>query len=513
MGSNAVSQNAVSTVLGYLLSKGFFNPSSPNLPQNISILAEGNDANQGSMSTAAQVITSAKQAATLYGYGSPIYTIARILFPSTGSGVTIPVTVYPQLAADGAAAKVITITPTGNATAAGTIFLNICGRENVDGGSYAVNIAVDDTPTIQCNKMRAAVAAVLGAPVLGSGTTTAIFTTKWSGLTANDVNIVIDLNNTNVGTTYAVVNTTAGSGTPSTTGSGNGTALFGNAWNTLVINSYGLVSATMTELEAYNGVPDPTTPTGQYSGTIMRPMWALSGTTLDDPTSITKAGVRPNNVTIVPCVAPLSAGMPFEAAANVAYILANVFQNTPQSDIIGLSYPDMPPPPIGSIPQMNTQSFREYCVENGCSTVDYIDGATGNGVYVIKDLVTTYNLAGEYPPFYRWVRDLNVHFNYKFGYYLKEQQDLVGKTLVDNAATVTADNVIKPNMWKAIVTAYNKDCESRALIVNADENSASINVTINGGNPNRLDTTQNIQISGIVRIAATTVNAGFNFTN
>lgn len=503
--STAVPSNDVSTVVGYLLAKGYFNPSSPNLPQNISILGEANTANQSGLSTNPQLITSALQAATLYGYGSPIHGVARILFPANGAGVPIPVTVYPQAAAVGAAAKVITITPTGTATAAGTIYLKVNGRKTLDGGSYAINIAVGDTPTLICNKFRTAVAAVLGCPVTGSGTTTFVGTTKWTGLSANDVNIAVDLGTTSLGVTYAVVNTTPGTGTPAVATS---LALFGNQWNTLVINTYGLVAATMIELEAYNGIPDQTVPTGQYAGTIWRPMFALSGTCLDDPTSITSAGVRPNNVTIVPCVAPLSLGMPYEAAANVAYLLANVFQNSPHSDVINLKYPDMPPPPDGSIPAMNAYSFRQTCVTSGCSTVDFV-----NGVYVIKDLVTTYNAAGEFPPFYQWVRDLNVYFNYKFGYRLKEVQNCVGKTLVPNTSTVSADNVIKPKTWKAIVAAYNLDCEKRALIVNAKDNNKTIDVSIDNSNPNRMNTTESIQISGIARICSTTVTGGFFFGN
>lgn len=505
MGSNAVSQNAVSSVVGYKLDKGYFNPSSPNLPQNINILAEANTANQSGLSTNPTTITNANQAGLLWGYGSPIHSIARILFPQSGGGVSVPVNVYPQVAAVSSAAKVITITPTGTATANGTIFLNICGREVLDGGSYAINIVTGDTPTLICNKMRTAVAAVLGCPILGSGTTTFVATAKWTGLSSNDINITVDLNGTSLGTTYAVVNTTAGSGTPAVTSS---LTLFGNAWNTIVINSYGLVTTTMDELEAFNGipVPDPGAATGRYGGTAWKPFVALSGTCLDDPTSLTSGSTRPNNVTIVPCVAPLSPGMPYEAAANAAVLYANIAQNSPHLDIINQSYPDMPPPPANSIPQMNDYNFRQFCVTNGCSTVDYV-----SGVYVVKDFVTTYNAAGEVPPFYRWVRDLNIHFNFKYGYFLQEQTSLVGKAIANDTDIVLADNVIKPKDWKSIVTAYVNDCVLRGLLVDAPFTNSSIDVTINSSNPNRMDTTLSVKISGVTRIAATTVTGGFNF--
>jgi len=508
MSSTAVPLNYVTTVVGYNLDKGYYNESGTNLPQNINILGEANTANQSGLSLLGTTITSAKQAADLYGWGSPIYSVARILFPANGSGVSIPVKVYPQLAASGAVAKVITITPTGTASASGTIYLRIAGRTSLDGGSYAISIVSGDTPTAICNKFRAAIAAVLGCPVTGSGTTTFIATAKWEGLTSNDINIAVDLNGTSLGTTYAVVNTTAGAGTPSVVGTGNGLTLFGNEWRTLVINTYGLVAGTMTELEEFNGIPTPGAPTGRYGGLVWKPFLALSGTCLDNPTSITSAGARPDNVTIVPCVAPLSLGMPYEAAANVAYRVSNIFQNAPQSDVIDQAYPDMPAPTVGNIPAMNDVTVRQSYVTQGCSTVDF----TG-GVYVIKDLVTTYNKSGEFPPFYRWARDLNIHFNIRFGYMLLEAANLVGKTITKDSAVVTAANVIKPRMWKAIVAAYMDDLEARALIADKAFSKASITVTINSSNPNRIDTTFSDKITGVVRISSTTETGGFNFSN
>lgn len=512
MQSNAISQSDISAIVGYLLAKGYFNLSSPNLPQNISILAEANTANQSGLSTLPVVVTNAVQVANICGYGSPAHGIARILFPSTGTGVSCPVTLYPQLAAGASVAKVVTVTQTGTATINRTIYLNICGREQVDGGVYAINVAIGDTPTIFSTKAQAAIAAVLGCPTLGSGTTTFINTAKWTGLSSNDINIAVDQNGTSdPSVTFAVVNTTVGSGTPAISGGTTGLDYFNNAWNTIVINSYGLVSAVMLALEAYNGVPDPTIPTGQYSGPIMRPMWALSGTCLDDPTSLTNAAARQNQVTIVPCVAPLSAGMPYEAAANVAYLISTVFGNSPDSDIVGLNYPDMPPPALGVMPQMIQHTFRQYCVLRGCSTVNYSGGASGQGIYSVVDLVTTYNLAGEYPPFYRWVRDLNVHFNYKFGYHLKERQYVYGKTLLPDNSAATSGNIMKPKTWVGIVKAYNKDCEKRALIVNVDANNALITSQISSTNANRMDTLQPIQISAIGRVLATTVYGGFYY--
>lgn len=511
MASNAVSSNWVSAVLGFLLAKGYFNPSSPNLPQSIVVLGEANHANQSGLSTDLEEVTSAKEIADLYGHGSPMDSMGRILFPPTGVGVTVPVYTLAQAAASGAVAKVITITPTGTATAPGTIYLKINGRKTLDGGVYSVGIEVGDDEEAVCDKIRASIAAVLGCPALGTGTTTAILTAKWKGLTSNEMNVAMDLNGTDTGVSFAIATTTAGSGTPAVTTS---LAKLGNGWYTCIVNGYGLVDAVMDELETYNGVPDPVSPTGQYGGIVWRPMWAFSGTVADDPTSITDAGERPTNVTIVPCPAPMSLGMSYEAAANYVRAIIGTMQNSPEADpAMKRILPDMPSAPAGSNPQMNNPTFRQYCVTHGCSTAEFINGATGNGQYRIWDLVTTYNEEGEFPPFYRWVRDLNIYFNYKFGYRLLEEQKLHGKTLVTDGSTASTDTVVRPSGWKAEVAAYNLSCERRALIVNAAANNKKIQVDINDENPNRLDTIQDIQISGVVRVGATTIKGGFNFSN
>lgn len=503
MGSLAVTQSAVSTIIGYLLDKGYFNTTASYLPQNICIFGQANTANQSGLSTTPVQLTSALQAATLYGYGSPIHAVARILFPQNGGGATVPVFVYPQAEASGAAAKVITVTPTGTATANATIYLNICGRTTIDGASYAIGVETGDTATVICNKFRTAIAAALSCPVIGSGTTTFIATAKFKGLESDDIKISVDTQGQSFGVTFAVASTTSGAGTASVTAS---LAMFDNKWNTIVINTYGLQSDVMGEYEAFNGIPDPTNPTGRYSGTIWRPMFAFSGTVADDPTSITSAGARPNNVTIVPCVAPKSLGMPYEAAANAALLWSKVAQDAPHTDIIEQAYPDMPGPAAGDIPSMNSYTFRQTCVTNGCSTVEYVAGQ-----YLIKDFVTTYNKAGEVPPFYRWVRDINIHWNIKYGYYMLQLTKLAGKTLVNDSATVTVGNVVKPKTWKADVASYLEDCERRALIVDAAFSKASLAASISGTNPNRLDTEFPVKISGIARVLATTVKGGFNF--
>ena len=501
--SDAVGLERISRIVGYKIVKGDFSQVTPNLPQRIAILGEANTANQGTLDLAPKEITSAQQAGELYGFGSPIYSIMRILRPLSGGGLGgIPTFVYPQAVAAGAVAKAMTITPSGVATGNGTHTIKIAGRGGVDGVFYDINIVKDDNTALITAKIEDAINAVLGAPVDAISTDyEATLTTKWKGLTANDLTVTVDTNDIALGITYVVNATAAGSATPSVQAALD---LFGSNWNTIVVNSYGAVPSIMNTLEDFNGIPDPNNPTGRYAGIIMKPFIALTGSNIADPSSLTDA--RKLDVTIAICPAPLSPGFPFEAAANMTFLFAPQAQNSPHLDVAGQSYPDMPIPTDEVIGVQSEYNDRDAIVKKGSSTVDLIALK-----YQVQDFVTTYHPDGETPPQFRYARNLNLDFNVRFGYFLLEQINVVDRAIADNDDTVTASNVIKPKMWKQILDKYAIDLSTRALIVQPAFMQDSITVVISTTNPDRLETFFRYKRSGFARIASTNAEAGFNF--
>lgn len=504
--SDAVTLDRVSRIVGYKLTKGNFSLTSPNLPHRIAILGEANDANQSTLSTAAQEVTSAQQAGNLYGYGSPIYHMMRILRPIlTGDGVGgITTIVYPQAKASGATQKIFTVTAAGMSTGSGTHYLRLGGRTSQEGVFYAINVVAGDNAATIATKMAAAVNAVIGAPCLAYATGyEVIFTSKWSGLTANDLSATVDVGSSSLGITYSTVTVQAGSGTPSVQSALN---LFANDWNTIVINPY-TDTNTLSTLEAFNGIPSPDgtqQPTGRYQGVIMKPFIAITGNCSDDPSSITDS--RLNDLTIAIAPAPLSAGLPMEAAANMAYLFALQAQNNPHLDVAASYYPDMPVPSDGNIGSMATYANRDTIVKKGCSTVSY-----SSGKYRVEDFVTTYHPVGENPPQYRYCRNLNVDWNVKYGYHILELANVVNHAIVNDTDVVTATNVVRPLDWKAAIDAYAVDLGKRALIAQPSFMQDSITVAISSTNPDRLETFFRYKRSGVGRILATTAQAGFNF--
>ena len=502
--SDAVNNSLVSKVTGYKIGRLAQN-STQNLPMRIAIIGEANTANQGSLDTNATEITSAKQAGLLYGFGSPIYHVMRILQPVNGGGVLgIPVFVYAQETPVGATAVVQEITILGTATANVTHYVTVAGRNTVDGQTYSFNVAVGDTSADITQKIEDAINGVLGSPISATSTDyETTITTKWKGETANDLFVSIDTNGNNAGLTYVVASITSGSGTPDISGA---LSQFGNTWNTIVVNCYNDNSTILNTLEAFNGVPDQDNPTGRYASTMMKPFFALFGCTYDDITATTDA--RKGEVTNVACIASNSLGLQFEAAANYAALLAVQAQNNPHTDISGQFLPDMPVPLDGNIGEMAEYSFRDFAVKKGSSTVEFV-----NGNYKVCDFVTTYHPDGEIPVQFRYVRNLVIDLNIFYGYYLLEQQYIVDKVISTDDANISVSGVIKPKDWKAILGGYFDRLSKRALIVDSAFSFEGLQVGISSSNADRLETQFPYKRTSFGRISSTTAQAGFNLGN
>lgn len=502
--STAVGQERISRVSGYNIKKGFFSTETQNLPQIIAVFGEANTANQSGLTVDKVEVTSAAEAAGLFGYGSPIHRIISILRPVGGSGVGgIPTVVFPQVTAVGATATVRAWTVTGTATANSTHKVVINGRDTIDYQTYAFDVVIGDTPTVIAAKIADAINGVLGSPCLGtSALGVATATSKWKGITSAELNVVIDYGSNAAGVSYSQTTSTDGSGTVSLATS---LSQFGDDWYTMVVNPYG--AAQLDALEAFNGVPDDANPTGRYSGLIFKPFCAYFGSVSNSKTTlsaITDSAGRTAQVTNVLCSAPNSKGFAFEAAANVVALASVVYQNTPHLDVSGLSYPDMPIPSDSIIGDMSDYNNRDFLVKKGCSTVMLV-----NGAYQIQDLVTTYHPAGEVPLLYSYPRTLNIHWNVKDSYSTLENLYLKDKVLVSDTQTVDVDNAIKPQEWKAIVFDLFDDEAAKALINEPQFSKDSLQVQISATNPNRFETAFNYKTTGTVRVSSTTAKAGF----
>jgi phage tail sheath gpL-like len=185
-------------------------------------------------------------------------------------------------------------------------------------------------------------------------------------------------------------------------------------------------------------------------------------------------------------------------------LFARVMQDIPESDINGMSYPDMPIPRNQSIGSMAEYNNRDLLVKKGVSTV-----VLNKGAYEVQDLVTAYQAEGENPLQFNYCRNLNLDWNIADAYRIIEILKLRDKVLVLDNQVTSSTKAIKPKEWKAILYSFFEDLAERALIKDPAFSKSSLLVGINNDNPNRFDTFFRYQRTGIARIESTTVEAGF----
>ena len=344
--STAIGQERRSRVAGYKITTLFENVTT-NLPQRIAILAEANNAQQTSLSTDARELTSAQQSGNLYGYGSPIHQIMRILRPISGDGVgrnTYSSFSYRKKQAE-QPQRLTFGRLQGHQTQTQLHTVVVNGRNSLDFQNYSFTVLTTDTTATIASKIADAVNGVANSPITATtSTNTVTFTTKWNGTSSAELTTRIDVGDANAGVTYTQTTVTAGTGTPDLS-----TALnqFGETWYTIVINPFGSDSTVLQTLEQFNGVPDPDNPTGRWAGRIFMPFMAFFGnklSTVSGLRAITDATARVSQVTNVLCAAPNSEAFSGEIAANVVTLFARTAQDDPHLDINNQSYPRLPSP-------------------------------------------------------------------------------------------------------------------------------------------------------------------------
>ena len=400
--STAIGTERKSRVSGYKIKKGYFQNETPNLPQIIAILGEANDTNQSSISIDKREVTSAEEAGRIYGYGSPIHQIMRILRPVDSDGVGgIPTIVFPQLKEEGATKTEIVFAITGTSSKSSTHSIRIAGRENLDFQSYNFSISKNDTAAMIAQKIVDVINKNLSCPVSATvvSTNSVSIKTKWSGKTSAELQVGLNNNADNSGITYSQTTRTDGSGSVDILDALN---QFQNDWITCIINPY--KDDVFDVLEQFNGTPEQSS--GRYSPNVFKPFMSFSGSvdsSVEGLVSITDNEDRQNQVTNVICPAPNSEGFTWEAAANVVRLFARIMQDSPESDINGMSYPDMPSPLNSDIGGMSEYNNRDLLIKKGCSTVIF-----NKGSYEVQDLVTTYHPEGENPLQFNYCRNLNL---------------------------------------------------------------------------------------------------------
>ena len=459
------------------------------LPQRVALIGQGSTAS--TYSTTKQQITSADQAGSLYGYGSPIHLAAKQLFPINGDGVgTIPVTVYPLDDAGSGVAATGDITPSGTQTATASYIVRV---NNIDSEPFVIDAG--DSVADRVTAITTAINAVLDMPIVATDNTTDVqITSKWKGVSANGIYIEV-IGSTTAGTSFAITQPTGGLVNPDVQ-----TALdqIGDVWETMVLNCLDI--ADTTTLNKYSTFGE-----GRWGALVRKPLIVFTGntaTSVANATSVSDA--RKTDRTNAQLVAPASNNLPFVVAARQLARIVVVANNNPPRDYGSLQADNIIAGADGS---QWTYAQRDEAVKKGSSTIVVKDGVVN-----LSDIITFYHPTGEAIPPYRFVVDIvklqNIIYNLNL---IFDTPEWDGAPLIPDDQPTSNRSAKKPRMAKAAISSMLDSLALNAIISDAETAKKNTIVVISDQNPKRLDVSITLQLSGNINIISIDLNFGFYF--
>lgn len=488
--SSAVDASAVARVVGIkTIFKDLRGDGVLFLPQRIAVVGQGNSA--ATYDTTKRQVTSATEAATLYGFGSPIHLAVRQLLPVNGDGVgTIPVTIYPLEDDVSGVAASGDITPSGAQTEAAAYTVRV---NNIYSEQFV--ISPGDSLAVVTAAITQAINAVLEMPIVATDNTTAVgIESKWKGASANDLHVEI-VGSTTAGTSFAITQPTGGLANPDVDDALN---QVGNVWETMFLNCLDIAdTATLDKFSTFGE--------GRWGALVRKPMIAFTGnteTTVNAATAVSDA--RKTDRTNSQLVAPASNDLPFVVAARQLARIAPVANNNPPHDYGSQDATGLVP---GADGDQWTYADRDQAVKKGSSTVEVKDGVVN-----VSDVVTFYHPSGDPLPAYRFVVDIvklqNIIFNLDLIFATKEWD---GAPLIPDDQPTVNRAAKKPKTAVAAVSALLDSLGLNAIISDPETAKANTIAAINDQNPKRLDVSTTVQLSGNTNIISVDLNFGFFF--
>ncbi len=421
------------------------------------------------------------------------------------SGI-VPVFVFPIAEAGGAVAgdgSILVVADAG-ATSSGTISVYIGGQRTpvtIPNGTAAPDIQIAISAALNAVVPISVVATVDGAEEDQSN-----IVSKYKGAIADDITIAINLTEaekdaTPGGVSFTITALSSGAGVPTITAALN---LMGNDWYTYIVNTFGPDTTTMAAFATFNEDE-------RWDTLVNKFFRAFYGTVKDltDATTITDALTLDRTNGAIP-----SAGgymLPLETAALGVGLMAARNQNNPPLPYTGLALDGLIPSSeiTGSdgTPQW-TYTQRNAAIEAGCSTTIVKDG-----VIKLEDIVMHYHKEGEEPPAYRWAVDIAKLAEWAYNVNLVFNSDKWKPCILidDNDMGVYNPKARKPKDAVAEIYKLADAANAAAIITDPAFTKENTAAGIDIANPNRLNITTIIKLSGAGRIISLTTNFGFNF--
>lgn len=347
------------------------------------------------------------------GFGTEIHRLAMAFFSGAGSSVETWIVAQAEGGSDVVATATVTIT--GTATKAGTLYLY------VNGTVVPVSVASGDTPTIIHSSIATAINAIPYLPVSAVGAAgQATLSNKTKGVFGNNNAVAVNLNGETIDFGVTVACSAFASGVGSLAMStilnnlGTGDTSNGKGF-TAIIHGTGKTTAVLDALSIYNG--EGLTNNGCYNSMVGRPFRSLIGSAINDlATEIAFTSARKTDRTNGMIVVPNTPNNPQEVAALAMGLMESRNQTRAESGYLDIILPGVFP---GASRWTDQYDNRNSAVANGISTTISIDTTVklqnvvsfyrpnsipqaNNGYRSMRNISITQNV----------LNDLNLYFSY-----------------------------------------------------------------------------------------------------
>ena len=499
--STAVPSGAAASVFGNEFKFVNLREGLAGLPQLIAIFATF-DPTEGDVveDVPVRVFTDV-EAGEKFGFGFPVHLAARQTLRRSG---IVPVFIFPitetgTVASDGS----ILVVADAGSSSSGTISIYIGGQRvpvTIAKSTAAVDIQI---------AIAAAINADINLPVTalvdGGEEDQTNLVSKYKGLIANDILIAINLTEsekdaTPGGVAFTVTAFSDGAGTPTIT---DALAEMGDDWYTYIVNTFGSEATTMAAFATENE-------DNKWDSLINKFFRVFYGS-VDDLSAITTiTDALTLDRTNAAITSPAGKMLPLELAALAVGDMAASNQDNPARPYTGLLLDGLVPNTVATESDGSAQwtyTQRDTAVKAGTGTTIVEDG-----VIKLEDVVMHYHRAGEEPPAFRWSVDIAKLAEWAYNVNLVfTGASWRGKILVDDTDIVNNPDARRPKDAVAEIFKLADAASFAAIITRPGFTKENTAASIDVANPNRLNITTLIVLSGATRILSLTTNFGFNF--
>jgi phage tail sheath gpL-like len=483
-----ISPSAASRVCGVDVEyKNFNSGNAAMLPQRLAVFGVGNDdADYGLEKYEGG--GSASAVGDRYGYGSPLHLMAKIFFPPAGASATFPVTFFPLKPPQNATAAEGSITVTGTATAngSGTIFI----------GGVRVEFAVTkgQAPAAIRQTIKEAVNGNTDVPAaadIDSETSVIILTSKWSGESSNLISLEMEGNFP--GLTFSTLGFAGGALDPDITPAFQ---KIGNVWETQILDSFDYKK--LTRLDQYQEFGE-----GRWGSLEKKPLLVAHGCA--DTLEVRGAITDPRKTDYINylIVSVGSRELPFVIAAKgLVNDIMTTANNNPAQGYKGL----LTGLHCGDDSVQESYSQRDSSVKKGAST-----NIKNGSVAELTDIITFWHPESEGTfPSRRYVVSLvklqNIVFNVRL---IMEADALKGAPLVADTQPTRNRAAQSPKMIKASLMNLADSLAQEAILAESEFTKKNLTVLLDTANPNRLNNTFPVKLSGNIEITDSLIQFGF----